>query len=236
MRLSTDCRVWLRGGHQGKAALSGPSRQAWTVGLLVLNVLPPLPNGDPPPPAPRGRNRVRVDQPWVPRAPIGHAREALYQCVTDSRGGSRSLAGRTAGPTPNWELKMRGLPTVLYNVCSFPSDRLTCGTCSQGLRVEGTRPRGLVKRLVLLCSPCLPRGGGGNRRLPWTGGRGAQQLGAGGALASSFRSAAHPLRGCQMLILVWDWICCCLNSQRLVFKLTNKAHLECLEPAPPGPG
>lgn len=37
---------------------------------------------------------------------------------------------------------------------------------------------------------------------------------------------------CQMLILVWAWISCCLNSQRLVFKLTNKAHLECLELGP----
>lgn len=35
-----------------------------------------------------------------------------------------------------------------------------------------------------------------------------------------------------MLILVWAWISCCLNSQRLVFKLTNKAHLECLELGP----
>lgn len=35
-----------------------------------------------------------------------------------------------------------------------------------------------------------------------------------------------------MLILVWAWISCCLNSQRLVFKLTNKAHLERLEPGP----
>ena len=52
-------------------------------------------------------------------------------------------------------------------------------------------------------------------------------------LPSHLGSAAHPLQPrCQMLILVWAWISCCLNSQRLVFKLTNKAHLECLEPGP----
>ena len=46
-------------------------------------------------------------------------------------------------------------------------------------------------------------------------------------------SATHSLQPrCQMLILVWAWISCCLNSQRLVFKLTNKAHLERLELGP----
>lgn len=50
---------------------------------------------------------------------------------------------------------------------------------------------------------------------------------------STWGSATHSLQPrCQMLILVWAWISCCLNSQRLVFKLTNKAHLECLELGP----
>lgn len=53
------------------------------------------------------------------------------------------------------------------------------------------------------------------------------------SLPSHLGSATHPLQPrCQMLILVWAWLSYCLNSQRLVFKLTNKAHLECLELGP----